>query len=53
MKYEETVMAKLVSEKWNSKNTEAAILIDRDGERFKYILDFYRDGEIIVPPLKR
>jgi hypothetical protein len=49
MKYEETMLAKLVSEKWNPQSSEAPIFIDRDGERFKFILDFYRDGEIIVP----
>lgn len=49
MKFEYTMLAKLVSAKWKSKKSEAAIFIDRDGERFKYILDFYRDGEILVP----
>jgi hypothetical protein len=48
MKHEETMLAKLVSEKWNP-NSEVPIFVDRDGERFKYILDFFRDGEILVP----
>jgi hypothetical protein len=25
------------------------LFIDRNGERFQYILDWYRDGRIIVP----
>jgi hypothetical protein len=49
MKYEDTMLAKLVSEKWSPKSSEAPIFVDRDGERFKYILDFFRDGEIFVP----
>jgi hypothetical protein len=49
MKYEETMLAKLVSEKWNPQSNEAPIFIDRNGERFNLILDFYRDGQIIVP----
>jgi hypothetical protein len=48
LKYEETMLAKLVSEKWNPKNSEV-IFIDRDGENFKYILELLRDGETIVP----
>jgi hypothetical protein len=39
MKFEDTMPAKLVSEKWNPGSSEAAIFIDRDGERFKYIPD--------------
>jgi hypothetical protein len=51
MKYEDTMLAKLVSKKWNTKtrNGDKPIFIDRNGERFDLILDFYRDGEIIVP----
>jgi hypothetical protein len=48
MKYEQSMLAKLISEKWNPKNSEA-IFIDRDGENFKYILDLFRDGEVVVP----
>jgi hypothetical protein len=49
MKFKDTMLANLISEKWISNNREAPIFIDRDEERFKYILDFYRDEEIIVP----
>lgn len=47
LKFEDTMLAKLVSDKWNKGNE--VIFIDRDGERFKYILDWYRNGKIIVP----
>jgi hypothetical protein len=33
MKHEETMLAKLVSEKWNP-NSEAPIFVDSDGKRF-------------------
>jgi hypothetical protein len=46
---EETMLKKLVSDKWTAGHDEESIFIDRDGERFKYILDWYRDGKIIVP----
>lgn len=44
-----TMLAKMVSDKWTAKNSREIIFIDRDGERFKYILDWYRNGKIIVP----
>lgn len=50
LKFEDTMLAKLVSDKWN-QNSHEAIFIDRDGERFKYILDWYRDGKITVPKI--
>jgi hypothetical protein len=49
MRHEETMLAKLVSKTWFTMSSETPIFIDRDGEIFKYILEFYRDGEIIVP----
>jgi hypothetical protein len=49
MKHEGTMLAKLVSERWKPQSNETPIFIDRDVENFKYILEFYRDGEIIVP----
>lgn len=45
---EKTMLANLVSDKWRFGKQET-IFIDRDGERFKYILDWYRDGKINVP----
>jgi hypothetical protein len=43
------MLANLVSGRWNPQSSETPIFIDRDGQNFKYILEFYRDGEIIVP----
>lgn len=48
MKFEDTLLAQLVVLKGN-KNSQEPIYIERDGERFRYILDWYRDGRINVP----
>ena len=41
----ETMLAKLISDNWNENDLDRhSIYIDRDGERFQYILDWYRDG---------
>eukprot|EP01064_Diplonema_japonicum_P011843 TRINITY_DN192_c0_g1_i1.p1 TRINITY_DN192_c0_g1~~TRINITY_DN192_c0_g1_i1.p1 ORF type:complete len:185 (+),score=43.25 TRINITY_DN192_c0_g1_i1:73-627(+) len=52
----ETMLGGLV-DKWNetgefsdSSATTREIFIDRNGERFQYILDWYRDGKIVLPP---
>jgi hypothetical protein len=49
MKYENTMLAKMVSEKWNKEENQVPLFIDRNGERFQHILDWYRDGRMIVP----
>jgi hypothetical protein len=49
LKFEDTMLAKLVSDRWNKDGDKCQIFIDRDGERFKYILDWYRNGKMIVP----
>jgi hypothetical protein len=49
LKFENTMLATLVSDKWRISRKEEIIFIDRDGERFKYILDWYRDGKINIP----
>jgi hypothetical protein len=51
MKFPNTMLSKLVSNRWNtaSEGHQEPIFVDRDGERFKYILDWYRDGCIIIP----
>jgi hypothetical protein len=48
MKFEDTLLAQMVVLKWN-KSSQEPIYIERDGERFRYILDWYRDGRINVP----
>lgn len=43
-----TMLARLVSETWNQGKAEE-IFIERDGERFRYVLDFLRDGKVELP----
>jgi hypothetical protein len=49
MKHEDTMLAKLISGKLKEGNNTETLFIDRNGERFQYILDWYRDGKITVP----
>lgn len=49
MKYEDTMLAKMVSEKWHKENGQEPLFIDSNGERFQYILDWYRNGRIDLP----
>jgi hypothetical protein len=47
-----TMLARLVSERWrkdNENNEEEAIFINRNGDRFQYILDYMRDEEVHLP----
>ena len=46
--HEETMLARLVSDTWLA-NPDATIFIDRDGERFKYVLDYLRYGKVSLP----
>ena len=43
-----TMLARIVSEKWQEDPT-AEIFIERDGSRFKYVLDYLRDGKVHIP----
>jgi hypothetical protein len=51
LRHPETMLSKLVSERWqdspDSKND--SIFIDRDKDLFKYILAWYRNGIIVIP----
>jgi hypothetical protein len=49
MRYEDTMLAKMISGKWKEGGNTEPLFIDRNGERFQYILDWYRDGKITVP----
>jgi hypothetical protein len=49
MKHEDTMLAKMISKKWHKGINEEPLFIDRDGERFRFILDWYRDSRIIEP----
>eukprot|EP00957_Ditylum_brightwellii_P044771 3396357-Ditylum_brightwellii.AAC.1 len=43
-----TMLARISSEQWQ-KDPEAEIFIDRDGDRFRYCLDYLRDGFVALP----
>ena len=48
------MLAVLVSERWdkssgNGSDKREPIFIDRDGERFRFVLDFYRNCRAVVP----
>ena len=44
----DTMLARMVSEQWQ-ENPDAEIFIERDGCRFKYVLDYLRDGKVHIP----
>mmetsp|Transcript_13886 Transcript_13886/g.19007 ORF Transcript_13886/g.19007 Transcript_13886/m.19007 type:complete len:206 (-) Transcript_13886:396-1013(-) len=43
-----TMLARISSEQWQ-KDPEKEIFIDRDGDRFRYCLDYLRDGHVALP----
>lgn len=54
--YSNTMLAKMVSEKCTTDQfcrtryrDDRTFFIDRDAGKFKYILDWYRNGKIVVP----
>mmetsp|Transcript_22656 Transcript_22656/g.43001 ORF Transcript_22656/g.43001 Transcript_22656/m.43001 type:complete len:221 (-) Transcript_22656:60-722(-) len=50
MNYPETMLGAMLSTRWEQSGVESKdIFIDRDPIRFRYILDFYRDGKITIP----
>jgi hypothetical protein len=49
LKFDDTMLAKLISEKQIKGSNQEPLFIDRNGERFQYILDWYRDGRITLP----
>ena len=51
MRCEGSMLANLVSGKWKEGNGEGEIFIDRDGGRFKYILDYLRSDRVYLPDL--
>ena len=44
--YPDSMLATSASDKWQ---TEAEIFIERDGTRFKFVLDYLRDGRVTLP----
>jgi hypothetical protein len=54
--YGDSLLARLVSDTWQPRgasadggDSNAPIFIDRDGERFSYVIDFMRYGQVILP----
>eukprot|EP00957_Ditylum_brightwellii_P183242 13957917-Ditylum_brightwellii.AAC.1 len=43
-----TMLARISSEQWQ-KDPKAEILMDRNGDRFQYCLDYLRDGAVALP----
>lgn len=50
----DTMMARLTSDNWSQSDgviSTKSLFIERDGERFRYCLDYMRDGGIVhLPP---
>ncbi|CAB9496770.1 POZ domain-containing protein KCTD8 [Seminavis robusta] len=45
-----TMPAKLVSKRWTTRaDDDTMIFIDRNGDRFQYVLDYMRDNEVHLP----
>jgi hypothetical protein len=47
-----TMLARLISEDWNSDastDVDKEIFIDRDGEAFRYVLNYLRDNKAYLP----
>ncbi|KAL3926076.1 MAG: hypothetical protein SGARI_005723 [Bacillariaceae sp.] len=50
--YPGTMLCAIASELWQNDDEEAKakpIFIERDGQRFRYVLDFMRDGKVTLP----
>jgi BTB/POZ domain len=48
--FPETMLARLISKRWTTRSDDnATIFIDRNGDRFQYVLDYMRDKEIHLP----
>jgi BTB/POZ domain len=47
--YPDTMLARLISEKWEGKDSTKEIFIERDGLRFRCVLDYMRDKIAHLP----
>ena len=47
--HSETMLTRMASKDWHDDSKRDEIFIERDGERFKYCLDFLRDGKVLLP----
>ena len=48
-RYPDSMLAKLVSEQWRPEDPSQPVFVDRDGQRFQFVLDFLRDGVVHLP----
>lgn len=50
-RYPLTMLSRMASETWQTTDAaaEKIIFIERDGERFRYVLDYMRDAEVSLP----
>ena len=44
----DTMLAKSASDQWQ-EDPESEIFIERDGQRFRFVLDYLRDGKVSLP----
>ena len=44
-----TVLARMASDTWQG-DPESTIFVERDGDRFRCVLDYMRDGRVDLPP---
>lgn len=49
--YPDTMLARMVDTKWQQQDddSEQAMFIDRNGDRFQYVLDYMRDRQVSLP----
>lgn len=47
--YPDTVLARMISDTWQS-DPDATIFIERDGDRFRFVLDYMREQQVHLPP---
>ena len=48
--YPNTILARSASDEWKNEADSQPIFLDRDSERFRYCLDYMRDGNVELPP---
>mmetsp|Transcript_20028 Transcript_20028/g.41854 ORF Transcript_20028/g.41854 Transcript_20028/m.41854 type:complete len:220 (-) Transcript_20028:1029-1688(-) len=49
----DTMLARMVSETWeNAMEPDKTLFLERDGDRFRYVLDYMRDGKVFLPAPK-
>ena len=48
LNHPDTMLAKSASDQWQ-EDPESEIFIERDGQRFRFVLDYLRDGKVGLP----